>query len=91
MSNITESHRIRLAKLARIDHRLAELLGEQAELMASRARIADEMAEGQAINLETGRRLPRAHHPKIPQVSDTDRARALSALQGNAHRRRLRA
>lgn len=87
---MTKDHKLRLARLARLHHQLAELDGKRAEHQAELARIYAEMADGEtAVDLETGRRQPRPHLPRVPQVSDTDRALARAALRERAVRRRL--
>jgi hypothetical protein len=80
-----------MARLSRIKHRIAELRAEEAELLAQESRLFDEMAEGETVDLRSGRRRPKACVPKLDDVSETDRARATRALQEAEHRRRLRA
>jgi hypothetical protein len=84
-----ESGRIQMAKLARIRHKRAELLAEMAELDAEEARVYDELAEGESVDLRTGRRRPRAHTPSIPEASPEDSALAKAALNASALRRRI--
>lgn len=88
---MTRDGKVKLSKLATIDHRLAELQAQQAELLAQRARIFDALAEDEGTDLTTGRKVARPHVPEIPAVSDTDRQAARKALRDNEHRRRLRA
>lgn len=86
----TRDGKIRLAKLARIDHQLAELHGRMAELLAQRARLFDEMSDSEVSSLTTGRKTPVRCEPQLPPVSDTDRARARAALREADIRRRMR-
>lgn len=77
-----------MARVSRIDRRLAELTAEQAELLAERARVFDELAEGE-IDIVKGRRAAVHPEPELPPVSDLDAARAAQALRSNRVRRRL--
>jgi hypothetical protein len=77
----TQQHRDRLERLARIDQRIAELTSERAQIFAE---MADE-----AAGLQDGRRLPERRLPELPQIPETDRARARAALRESDHRRRF--
>lgn len=77
-----QTHHDRMARVARIDHRIAELTAERAQIFAD---IAND-----ASGLEDGRRLPANHEPELPEVSEIDRARAQAALREVGRRRRLR-
>lgn len=78
-----------MAKLSRIESRLAELRAQESVLLAERAKVYDEMAEGETVSLSSGRRLPRRRELPLPVVSDTDKARAEQYLRQNAQRRRV--
>jgi chromosome segregation ATPase len=87
---MSAENKIRMARLARIDRKLAELDAERAELQAERAQVFEELADGeQAVDLRTQRRSPTPHVPKLPPISDTDRAAARQGLRHNAIRRRV--
>lgn len=85
---MTSDGKIRLSKLARIDHRLAELQAEAARLLAERARLFDAMAEND-VDIETGRKSPTRHVPAINPVAETDRVRARVALRDAGLRRKV--
>lgn len=78
------AHQERMARLAQLDNRIAELTAERAKVFA-------EMAEGEGVSLETGRKQPKAHVPEFKLIPETDRARASAALRANEVRRRVRA
>lgn len=82
-------NKIRMARLARVHRRRAELLAELAELEAEEASVFTDLADGESVDLRTGRRVARRHEAALPEFSDTDRAAARAALRGNAARRRL--
>lgn len=88
--NSPVAHRVRMAKLARIARRRAELAAEDARLLAEEATVFVEMAEGTTVNLATGKRRAAEVEPEIPQPSDLAVARASKALQIAALRRRVR-
>jgi hypothetical protein len=69
-------------KLARIDERLAELLAEESQLYAERAKILRGEAPG------TEKRRSR-REPEVPEPSEMDRARARVALRQSDLDRRL--
>jgi alkanesulfonate monooxygenase SsuD/methylene tetrahydromethanopterin reductase-like flavin-dependent oxidoreductase (luciferase family) len=75
-----ESPKMRLAKLARIDRQLAASHAHQAELLAERASVLDQAAEGR-IDLATGRRHPPPPTPVIGPVPALVQARAREALE----------
>lgn len=77
-----------MAKLARIDQRLAELQAEQASLLAERSQVFVALADGE-VELPTMRRGARLHVPALPKISETDRARARRELNSAGLRRRL--
>lgn len=90
---MTKSGGVNLSKMARIDHELAELTGEEAELHARKARLLGERAKilaGMATDnvvIETGRREPARHVPRLSPVSEMDQMRAKQALAEMHHRR----
>lgn len=85
---MTKAGSIQLSKLARIDSRLAEISAEQGSLIAARAKILQEMADGDVV-METGRKAPRQHRPEIEPPTELDAMRARSALNTLERRRRL--
>lgn len=86
---MSQAAKVQMARASRIDRRLAELAAEQAELLAERARVFDELADG-AIDIVQGRRAAAPPEPALPPISRLDAARAERALQANGRRRRLR-
>ena len=82
------SGKIAMAKLAVISERRAELAAELSSLEAEAAKIQRGLADGE-VDPRTLRRAPRAAAPKLPQVSQVDRARARQALRDSALRRRV--
>jgi hypothetical protein len=87
---VSQADKIQMAKLARLERRSAELLAEIAEVSAARAKIFECFAEGESVDLPSGRRRPRESVPEITPVSELTSARAQAALRRNDHRRRLR-
>lgn len=83
------SPRIQMAKLARCDERMAELNAELAEVMAARAKILRELADGETVDPRTLRRLPKRHETEIPEPSDAARALAKTSLRQAGRRRRF--
>lgn len=83
-----EDGKILMAKLARIDHDVAELDAKRAELGAQRAAVWAELAEGAEIDLRTLRKARAPHRPEIPEPNDIDRARARIALRDHELRKR---
>jgi hypothetical protein len=86
--------KLRMAKLARIDHDSAELDGQMAELAsrraqlgAQRAAIWAEMAEGEVVDLRTLQKPKTPHRPTIAPPSEVDRARARALLRDGDLRR----
>jgi hypothetical protein len=83
-----------MAKMARIDERLAELaMGfaqELARALADRAAVAREIAGDEPIDLGTGCKVPTRKEPVIPEPTEIDRARARKALQSNRIARKVR-
>lgn len=86
-----EQGKLFMARLATIRRRRADLQGELAALEAQEAKLFEELAEGEVVDLRTLRAVPREHLPALPVASETDQARAVQLLQKNATRRRLRA
>lgn len=81
--------KIQMAKLARLRHREAELHAELAETLAEEAKIFDELAEGETVDLRTARRRANYRPVALPtDVSQEDRAAATDALRSNDLRRR---
>jgi hypothetical protein len=83
---MSKDGKVNLSQMARIDLQLAELDGEtaelcarKAELLAERSRILSGMADND-VSLETGRKVPARHVPKLGPVSELDRQRARVAL-----------
>jgi hypothetical protein len=84
-----ESGKIQMAKLARLRHRAAELHGELAETLAEEAKIYDELAEGQSVDLRTGKMRAKYRKVELPtNITAEERASAVDALRGNDMRRR---
>lgn len=86
-----ESGQICMAKLARISHRLAELDAERSQLAAEQAKVYDELADGETVDMTTTRRLQRPRRlvfdePVLPE----DDAKAVKTLSAHTNRRRLR-
>jgi hypothetical protein len=78
-----------MARLAHIKRRQAQLLAEQSDLAAQESAVFTELAEGETVDLRSGRQSPRAPLPELPKVSETDQARALSAIRISRQRRRV--
>lgn len=85
---MSQAVRLQMARLARIDGRLAELHSEEAELLAERARVFAALGEG-TVDLVAQRRAAPRHVPELPAVSELDRQRARRALQDAGVRRRV--
>jgi len=83
--------KIHMAKLARIDHEIAELDARRAELGAQRAAVWAELADGETVDLRTMRKQKTPHRPQIAPVAEVDRARARAFLRESDVRRRVRA
>ena len=83
--------RVCLAKLARIEHRVAELDAERAQLSAEKAKIFDAMADGETVDMATGKRQPRERKLDFDPVDPDARAKALRSLHEHTNKRRLRA
>lgn len=66
---------------------LAQIERQLAELTARRARVFQAIAEGETVDLTTGKRLAARHKPAIPAVTELDRARARRELQKSDRRR----
>ena len=84
-----------MAKLARIDHDVAELDGQMAETASRRAQLGvqraavwAELAEGEVVDLRTLQKPKTPHRPTIAPPSEVDRARARALLRDGDLRRR---
>ena len=86
---MTRDHQVRMARLALLSQRVAELDAQRAEATHEIATIYRAMAEGQTVELRSGRRHQRAHVPKRKEISETDRARADVALREREIQRRV--
>lgn len=86
-----ESGKVCMAKLARIAHRLADIDAERAQLSAEQAKIFNELADGETVDMTTGKRLPRERQITIPPVDPETRAKALQSLHQYQNKRKLRA
>ena len=86
-----ESGKICMAKLARIAHRQAELDAERAQLSAEQAKVFNELAEGETVDMTTGKRIPRERQLTFDPIDPADRARALQTLSHYENRKKLRA
>jgi hypothetical protein len=86
-----ESGKICMAKLARIAHRLAELDAERGQLSAEQAKVFNEMADGETVDMTTGKRLPREKQLVFDPVDPAERAKALQTLHHYQNRKKLRA
>lgn len=76
-----EDGKILMAKLARIDHDVAELDARRAELGAQRAAVWQELADGVTVDIRTLRKTKAPHAPSIAPASEVDRARARRYLR----------
>ncbi len=77
-----------MAQLASCKRKQAEALARQAELVAEEARILADLADGETVDMRTGRLRP-AFHVEIaepPNTTDAERAYARQMLR-NADRR----
>jgi hypothetical protein len=86
-----ESGKVCMAKLARIAHRQAELDAERAQLSAEQAKIYNELADGETVDMTTGKRLAREKQLVFDPVDSAERARALQTLHHYQNRKKLRA
>ena len=85
-----ESGKIQMAKLARIKHRQAELHGELSEKLAAEAEIYHSLAEGESVDLRTGRLRPKYRKVELPtDITAEERALAIDALSNNNLRRKV--
>jgi len=82
--------KICMAKLAAIDHDLAELDAQRAQLGAKRAAIWAELAEGEVVDLRTLQKHKTPHRPTLGPVSAEARAEARSYLQRDELNRRIK-
>jgi hypothetical protein len=85
---MSQSAKLQMARVARLNQQLSELRAEESALLAELSKAFRELADGE-IDLTTGNRQARRHVPKLPQISETDRARARHALRDAEVRRRL--
>lgn len=83
--------RVCMAKLARIAQRFAELDAERAQLSAENAKIFHEMADGEVVDMTSGKRQPRERKLEFDPVDPEARAKALKSLNEHTNKRRLRA
>ena len=84
-----ESGKIQMAKLARLRHREAELHAELSETLAEEAKIFDELADGQSVDLRTGKHRPKFRKVELPtDITADERSTAVGALRNNDMRRR---
>lgn len=86
-----ESGKVCMAKLARIENRIADLDAERAQLSAEKAKIYNELAEGTTVDMTTGKRLPREKQFTFEPDDPGIRAKALSAIHHYTNRKKLRA
>jgi hypothetical protein len=86
-----ESGKLCMAKLARIAHRQAEIDAERAQLSAEQAKIYNELADGETVDMTTGKRLAREKQLTFDPVDPETRARALQTLYHHQNRKKLRA
>lgn len=86
------SGRVCMAKLARIKSRIAEIDAERSQLSAEESKIFHELADGETVDMTTGKRLSRErrfiHDQHINPEAD---AEARASLHRNALKRRIRA
>jgi hypothetical protein len=81
-----------MAKLARIKHRIAELDAERSQLSAEESKIFHELADGEIVDMTTGKRLSRERQIVFDQpINPEADAEARASLHRNAQRRRIRA
>ena len=84
-----ESGKIQMAKLDRLFHKLAETRASESELFAELSSVFRQLAEGETVDLRTGKVRAKYREPVLPAViSDEDRALATEALRHNELRRR---
>jgi len=83
-----ESGKVCMAKLARIAHRLADLDAERAQLSAEQAKVFNELADGETVDMTTGKRLPRERQFATGPIDPEARAKALQSL--HMHERKIR-
>ena len=87
-----ESGKLCMAKLARIAHRQAEIDAERSQLSAEQAKIFHELADGETVDMTTGKRISRERQIAFDQpISPGADAEARASLHRNALRRRIRA
>ena len=84
-----ETGKIQMAKLARLYHRSAELQAELAENFVETAKIFDALAEGETVDMRTGKLRPKYRKIDLPtDITAEERATALDSLRSNDLRRR---
>ncbi len=84
-----ESGKIQMAKLARLYHRSAELQAELAENFVETAKVFDALADGESVDLRTGRVRPKYRKVELPtDITVEERASAIDALRDNDMRRK---
>lgn len=81
--------KLRMARLARANARLAEIAAEEARLRAEIAAEFSALADGE-VDLVAGRKSAAPHKPRMAPLSELDRRRADRILQEAETSRRLR-
>lgn len=86
---MSRENKIRMARLAKANARLAELAAEEAQLRAEIASVFNALSDGET-DLVAGRKSAAAHKPRLAPLSELDRRRAENLLRGAETQRRLR-
>lgn len=79
---MSERNAIDLARLANIDARIAEVNSQLAELFLERSQVMKGLSDAD-VNIATGRKVHRAHEPRLDPV-----APGLQPLVNSVNRRR---
>lgn len=83
------SGKVQMAKLARLFHRAAELQAELAENNVETAKVFDAFAEGETVDMRTGKLRPKYRKVELPtDITPEERAVAIDSLRANDMRRR---
>jgi hypothetical protein len=86
---MSRENKLRMARLAKANARLAELAAEEARLRAEISAEFSALADGE-IDVVVGRKSPTPHRPRRAPLSELDRRRADSILRDAETNRRLR-
>ena len=81
--------KICMAKLARVKHQQAENTARGAELLAEEAALLDELAEGETVDMRTGRARAKYQIPPEPKdVTEEERLSVRRLLRDADYKRR---